>query len=159
MEPQSVGFADSAPVSTSVSLRVPASADAVFAVLADHRGWPDWVRSGVTAVEPTSVPETGVGATRTVTFRVGATIEERFVAWDEPTAWAFTGTAASPGVFTKLVERFELRPDGDHCEVTYTFGAELAAPLRPFARPFAAGVRWGARGILRRLGRAASLGG
>lgn len=153
MEPQTVEFAHSAPVSTSVSLRVPASADAVFAVLADHRGWPAWVRSGVVAVVPTSAEESGVGSTRTVRFRGGGEIEERFVVWDAPTSWAFTGTASTPGVFTKLVERFDLQPDGDHCDVRYTFGAELARPLRPVGGAFAVGVRWGGRGILRRLAR------
>ncbi|MFF4369475.1 SRPBCC family protein [Streptomyces sp. NPDC001594] len=135
LEPQDLSFAESAPFRADASITCPTSARAVFDVLKDHRRWVDWVGTGVTSVEPTSTPEEGVGSTRTLTFLHVAKVEERFIAWEEPTLWAFTGTSFRPGILSKLVDRFQIEPlDGENCRITYRMGADFPPLLRPFAR-------------------------
>lgn len=134
MEPQELAFADLAPFTIEASAIIPTSATAVFAVLKDHHRWPDWIGSGFTSVESTSDPDYGVGSTRTVTVWRVAKVEERFVGWQEPTLWAFTATSLRPGVLSKLVERFEIEPEGDdRCRVSYRAGCDFPPFLRPFA--------------------------
>jgi Polyketide cyclase / dehydrase and lipid transport. len=134
LEPRDLSFADTAPFKADASAVLPAPASAVFDVLRDHRRWPDWVGSGVTSVEPTSDPDDGVGSTRTVTFWRFAKVEERFIGWEEPTLWAFTGTSFRPRIFSKLVERFVVEPiDDQSCRISYRMGADFPPLLRPLA--------------------------
>jgi hypothetical protein len=134
LQPQELSFADTAPFRADASTLCPAPASAAFGVLKDHRRWPEWIGAGVTSVEPTSDPDYGVGSTRTVTFFHFAEVEERFVGWDEPTLFAFTGTSFRPKIFAKLVERFQIEPVDDlHCRITYRMGADFPPLLRPFA--------------------------
>jgi hypothetical protein len=135
LEPQDMSYFDTAPMKCTVSIESPAPVQAVFAVLADHRRWPDWSGMGVTAVEPTSQPESGVGATRTlITGRGALRVQERFIAWEEPAVWAFTGTDCRPKIFQKLVEGFWLEPgDNDHSRITYRMGCEMPMLLNPMS--------------------------
>lgn len=133
---QDLGFADRAPVVAEASATVDAGAEEVWAVLADHRTWPRWF-SSVRSCEPTSQPEHGVGSTRRVGLGGGIRVDERFIAWDEPSVWAFTGVAGPP-LLRSLVERVTLADAGDgRTQVTYRMALEprtLAAPLVKAAR-------------------------
>ncbi len=92
--------------------------------------------------------EEGVGSTRTVGLRGGATVAERFIAWDEPRLWAFTATEIRPRLFTALVERVVLECLGDgRTEIAYT----MAFDPHPAVRPLASLLR---RGLSRSLARA-----
>jgi hypothetical protein len=135
LEPQDMSYFDAAPVRSTASIECPAPVSAVFSVLADHRRWPGWIGMGVSAIEPTSEPESGVGSTRTLIIgRAALRVQERFIAWEEPTVWAFTGTECQPKVFQRLVEGFWLKPTGhDHSRITYRMGCELPTLLRPMA--------------------------
>lgn len=118
LEQQEIGFADTAPVIAEAVGVIDGTAEEVWAVLVDHERWPRWF-TDVKHCEPTSDPGSGVGSTRRVTLAGGATVDERFIAWDEPEVWAFTGTDAPP-VFRSLVERVTIVRLGPRLtEVTY----------------------------------------
>ena len=134
LEPQEMSYFDSAPVKSTASIECPAPAEVVFAVLADHRRWPQWIGMGVSAIEPTSQPESGVGSTRTLLFGPGALkVQEKFIVWDEP-SWAFTGIDCRPTLFRRLVEGFWLEGIGaSRTRITYRMGCELPALMKPLS--------------------------
>ncbi len=142
LEPQDMSYFDAAPVRSTASTECSAPAEVVFGVLADHRRWPDWIGMGVRAIEPTSQPESGIGSTRTLTIGRGALqVQEKFIAWEEPSIWAFTAVGCRPRVFRKLVEGFWLEPLGDDRSfITYRMGCELTPLLKPTSRLF--GSTW-----------------
>ena len=156
LQPQGLEFAEAAPFTADASIVCPVPAAALFAVLRDHRRWPEWVGAGVTQVTPTSDPDYGVGSTRTVTFGRFAEVKERFVGWEEPTLWAFTALSFRPGVFSKLVERFAIEPlDQNSCRISYRMAADFRMPFRMLARPFMRCVAVSVKRILKRLRREA----
>jgi hypothetical protein len=118
LETKPLSWIDQAPIHLGGSRSTSASPEAVFAILADHERWPEWF-AGVTRVSVLG-PAAGVGARRRVEVP-GLVVEEEFIAWDEGRRWAFTGTAAKPGIFRSLVEdcQLEARPDGG-TDVSYT---------------------------------------
>jgi hypothetical protein len=62
---------------------------------------------------------------------------EKMIAWDEPTRWAWTVTAASLPFAVAQVESFEVRPAAGGTRVRWTIGLEprlLAVLGRPFMR-------------------------
>ncbi len=152
-----LSFIETAPVRIEVGSTVQATPAQVWQVLADHRGWTRWFGPSLASCEPTSEPPEGVGSTRTVTLRGGARVDERFIVWDEPELWAFTGTAMKPGAFRELVERVTLAPIGDdRTRVTYTMALTPAGWLRPMVPLLRAGVSRSLRDALEALGREAA---
>ena len=158
LQPQDLTFADTATLRIDARFDSPAPPSAVFAVLADHRGAIEWIGSGVSKIQPTSTPEEGVGATRTVWFFGGlGRLDETFIAWDEPTVWSFTGTAFRPGVFTKFVERVSLEPSGgDGCRITYRLALETRPAIRPLDGIIRRVLAWQPPRVLASLSSAAS---
>lgn len=127
-----VAWFDQADISLVFAIDIAASPGQVFDVLADHHKWPEWfspVRS-VTNVGPTS----GVGARRRVEVPP-LTVDEVFLAWDEPSRFTFTSTTINLPIVSQLAEDWQLRetPTGTH--VTNIVAADLPSWLRPF-RPF-----------------------
>lgn len=133
---QDLSYVGRSPARAEATVDVDAPPMAVWAVLVDHRRWPEWFGPALVSCEPTSAKEAGIGAARVVRLRGGAAIAERFIAWDEGELWAFTGTAAKPKAFAALVEqaRLEVLP-GDRTRITYTMAFKpngllrVAAPL------------------------------
>lgn len=133
MAEQDISYADTAPVIAEGTAVVDGTPAEVWAVLADHRTWPEWFPS-VKKVEPTSTKESGVGMTRRVTVAGGPTVDERFIAWDEEKLWSFTGVSGKPAAFKKLVERAIIEPvDDTHTRITYRMAFEPAAVFKPLS--------------------------
>ncbi len=144
--PQGIDFAETAPVRFEASAVVAATRDEVWTVLCDHERWPEWMGS-LRRVRPTSSPASGVGATREVVLSGGLTFQEEFIAWDEPSVWAFTGVEGPP-LAQSLVERVTLvAVDDARTRVTY----RMAIQPRPGFGPL---VRAGRRSVERNLSRA-----
>lgn len=124
-----LGWTPEAPLTVTGRATSAASPERVFGILADHERWPEWF-SGVKRVEVLG-PAEGVGARRRVTIP-GATVEERFIAWDVGERWSFTGTAAKPRFVRSLVEDCQLVPHGDTgTAITYTMHMDPAPLFRP----------------------------
>jgi uncharacterized protein YndB with AHSA1/START domain len=96
IEQKDLDWTGRAPISFSGSATTTASPEAVFAILADHERWPEWFPV-IKRTEVIGTLREGVG-TRRVTTIPGGKVEERIIAWDPGQRWAFTVTAASPGV-------------------------------------------------------------
>jgi carbon monoxide dehydrogenase subunit G len=125
-------WAASAPLAVTGRATSTAPPERVFGVLADHERWPEWF-VGVKQVEVLG-PAEGVGARRRVSVP-GATVEERFIAWDVGQRWAFTGTAARPGFLRSLVEDCILEPHGEGgTAITYTMHLDPSPLFRPLVR-------------------------
>ncbi len=129
--PRSTEWMETAPVRVSESRTIEADAHAIFAVLADHEGWPDWF-DGLTKVEVTGAA-TGVGATRRVRVKGLGSLDEEFIAWEPGRAFGFTVVAMDRPVFSSLTELVTLEPEGDAVRVTY---AQAFAPRRWIAPVF-----------------------
>ena len=56
---------------------IAAPRQAVWDLVADHRGWTSWFGPSLLRCEPTSEAETGVGSTRVVALRGGAEVHAR----------------------------------------------------------------------------------
>lgn len=131
LEPRTMAWAVDAPVRIVGTATSTAAPEALWAVLADHIRWPEWFPN-ISRVEILGEAE-GVGARRRVVLKGGAAVDEEFIAWDEPKLFAFTGTAAKPGIFRALVEHcaLEALPDGG-TRATWTMCLELPKAVRPF---------------------------
>ena len=133
-ERKTLEWSDTAPIRVQGRAATTASPEAVFAVLADHRRWPEWFPN-VKAVEVLG-PAEGVGARRRVKVP-GLAVEEEFIAWEPGKLFAFTATSAKPGVFRALVEHCRIDPSEGGCDVTWTMAVEptpLVAPVIKLAR-------------------------
>lgn len=133
MAAQEIEFAETAPVQAEGSAMLAASPAEVWAVLLDYEAWPTWF-SGVRSCRATSEPATGVGSTRVVSLGGGATVEERFIAWDEGERWAFTGIEMKPRALRSLVERVTIEDLGpNRTRVTYRMAFDPAPAIKPLA--------------------------
>lgn len=110
----------SAPMLNEQSRTIRAPRDAVWARIADHQTWPEWFRA-LKRVSVTGSP-TGVGGRRDVTVP-GATVKERFTAWEPGEVFAFTVVSGPPGLVA-LAESVELADVEDGTRITYRQGFE-----------------------------------
>jgi hypothetical protein len=132
--PEDISFPDTAPYKAEASVVCPAPARMVFAVLKDNERWAEWAGAGITSVKSTSNPGYGLGSTRRVTFWGIARLEEKFIEWEEPKLYAFTGINLSPKALTKLAERFRIEAiDETDCRITYNMGADFPLLLKPIS--------------------------
>ena len=111
-----------APVVVQNSRRIAASADAVWARIADHETWPEWF-TDLSKVRVTTAAS-GVGGGREVSMP-GITVREVFTAWEPPNHFAFT-VVEGPRVLAAMAESITIEPDGDGCTITYAQGIEPA---------------------------------
>lgn len=131
LTPQDLGFAETAPVRVDGTAVLDVTPAEVWAVIVDYRRWPQWFPNVKTCVA-TSDPPTGVGSTRRVTLPGGASIDERFIAWEPEELWAFTAETARPPVFRSLVERItitEIEPG--RTSVAYRMAFDPHPVLKP----------------------------
>lgn len=141
-QPQSVEFADTAPIRFEGEVVVDVSPEALWEVLIDNPRWPEWFGSPVTKVVQTSSEATGVGSTRRVHLGPGrgAVVDERFIAWEPHRLWAFTGVSG-PGIFRSLVERCTIHVEGPgRTRLTYRMAIDPAPALAPVMRLLGKGV-------------------
>ena len=122
MRKEDLGFVTRAPVVHVVEALVAAPPAAVFAALAEPRGWPSWF-PGVRAACYTSPPPHGVGTIREA--RVSGTYwVEEMIAWEADVRWGWTVTRASLPFARAQVEVFELSSVADGTRVGWTLGLE-----------------------------------
>jgi len=113
---------DSAPLRNTHERRMAASAEQVWARIADHETWPEWF----TAIKTVRVAgdAVGVGGRREVSIP-GTKMGEVFTVWEPNQQFAFAVISANR-TLAGMAESVELRPDGDGCLVTYRQGIEPA---------------------------------
>ena len=134
---ETTDFIDRAPVVIAAARNIDAPPQTVFDVLADTPGWTEWF-PGMSTARWTSLPPHGVGSTRHV--RVGPLrVDEIFIAWDPPSAWGFTFTAANVPGLRAGVELAELVPLADgRTHVRYRMALDVSralAALQPVLGP------------------------
>ncbi len=129
IEQKDLDWIERAPVSFSGSATTTASPKAVFAILADHKRWPEWFPV-ITKTVVVGPRREGVGMRRVTTIP-GGKIEELIVAWDPEKRWAFTGTAVSPGIVRALLEDCRIEPGQNSCRITYTMYLDPVSFFRP----------------------------
>jgi uncharacterized protein YndB with AHSA1/START domain len=148
--PEDLDFAETAPIQIEAVEAVDGSRQEVWDVLLDYPGWTTWF-SSLKECRATSDPATGIGSTRMVKLAGGATFDERFIAWDEPSVWAFTGTAGPP-LFESLVERVTLRElSPTRTQVTYRMAIRPRRGLSPLVKAARGGVQKNLTAALRSL--------
>ncbi len=104
--PVDATFANSAPQRIEVEHRIAATTAEVWNVIADNSTWTSWF-DGMSSCEPTSDPDSGVGASRQV--KVGPMqLDEQFITWEEESCWAFTVTKTSIPFAKRMLEQIEL---------------------------------------------------
>lgn len=127
--PRPIEWTTESPVRISAQQTATASPDAVFAVLADHAGWPEWFGS-VRKVEVTGAAA-GIGAARRV-HATGMVIDEEFIAWDPGIRWAFTATGLRPLLTRSLLEDCQLTAtDAGGTAITYTMHLDPRPAMGP----------------------------
>jgi uncharacterized protein YndB with AHSA1/START domain len=121
-----------APFRVAASRTIPAPAEAVWGVLADHEAWPSWFTT-LTTVEVTGSP-TGIGGRRRVAIG-RARLDEEFTAWEPAREFSFAITEVTMRptrlrtirvpLVKGMAESIRLTPVGDdRCAVVYEQGIE-----------------------------------
>ncbi len=138
-------FVDSAPVEVTVGRTVLASPEAIWAVLTNNDGWPEWF-PGMKRCETTSTTPDGLGSTRVV--KVGGLVaEEEFIFWDRPKDWGFTVTKTNLPLATEMIERVRLdasEHEGSNNTITEVRYSAHLTP-HPLARPITGIVKMNIR--------------
>jgi carbon monoxide dehydrogenase subunit G len=135
MRHEDLAFIDRAPMVQVLEADVSHEPTAVFAALADAAAWPRWF-PGVRAACYSTPPPHGVGTIREANVSGTHWVEE-MIAWNDPTQWAWTVTAASLPFALAQVESFELQPASGGTRVRWTIALQprlLARLGRPFMR-------------------------
>jgi len=131
LTPRDTDFIESASTRITTIVTVNATPDEVWAVLADNERWPEWFPAAKRC-RTTSDQAQGVGSTRWIHFDLFK-VNERFVAWDPPTRWAFTILDANLPGLVSVVEQALIEPAADGKTVlTYVVAADVAPYMRPF---------------------------
>lgn len=126
---ESLGFVDRAPVVHVAEAVVGTPRRAVFAAIAEPRGWKHWF-PGVREASYTTPPPFGVGTIREANVRGTRWVEE-LIAWDDPKQWAWTVLRTSVPFARAQVESFELTeaPEGTCVRWTLALEPRLLAYL------------------------------
>lgn len=135
MRHEDLGFLERAPMVERVEAAASSAPAAVFAALADAAAWPHWF-PGVRAAWYSTPRPYGVGTIREANVS-GTHWVEKMIAWDYPSRWAWTVTAASVPLAVAQVESFELVPAAGGTRVCWTIAIEprlLGRLGRPFLR-------------------------
>jgi uncharacterized protein YndB with AHSA1/START domain len=112
---------DAAPIRVERSIDIAAPAETVWALIADHEGWPRWFTT-LDEVEVTG-RATGVGGTRRVTVKRLA-LDEEFTAWDDNAHFAFAVTASKLPILDTMAESVRIETTDGGCRVVYVQGLQ-----------------------------------
>lgn len=137
-----------APQIVTVTAHFTAAPGRVFGAFADAATWPRWfpLMRSATYREPIGG---GLGRERDVALLTLGRFRERFIAWDDPTRYAFTAVATTSPMLARFGEDYRLTPDGSGTRLHWTMGAEL----RGVARAGAPALRLIMRRLLTRAAR------
>jgi hypothetical protein len=137
LTPQGLDFLASPPEHMDFEQDVAASADAVFAILADTDRMSLWLDDFVGA-EWLGEPRGGAGSRRRVRLRT-LTVIERFVAWEPGKRFAFTMEAISLPIVRAVGEDMRLEAVGEgRCRVRWRVAYD-PVPLARLVHPL---IRW-----------------
>lgn len=134
-----------APFRVVLSRELPATPDAVFAVLAEPAAWLAWFPLMHRAAWCAGSPAGGIGAEREVALRALGRYRERMIAWQPGERFAFTMTATSSPLVARMAEDWQLAPadGGAATRLTWTVAATPSALGRaatPILRQVLAGL-------------------
>jgi uncharacterized protein YndB with AHSA1/START domain len=136
-----------APVQARATREIAATADEVFAALADHESWPEWFTS-IKRVERFGDLDAGVGSNRRVHINKRISVDEEFIVWEPGKEWGFTIVESSVGGLKSMNELVTIQEIGpDRVRVTYKMGIAPKLALTPI-------VRAARRGVEKNLGKA-----
>jgi len=126
---EDLGFIARAPTVHVAEAALAAPPAAVFAALAEPRGWPRWFPN-VRAARYTSPPPHGIGTIREADVG-GTDWVEEMIAWEPDARWAWTVLRASVPFARAQVESFELTavPAGTRVRWTLALEPRLLARL------------------------------
>lgn len=142
-------FYEQAPVHFQATHTIAATADEVFAALADTPSWPQWFPSINKAWWSSEAPH-GVGSTRSV--RVSRfTIDEQFIVWEPGARWGFSFVGTSFPVVRAAAELVELVAVEGGTHVTYHLFVEPLPGFGLLTRAIRGGVQKGLQEGLRGL--------
>lgn len=113
-----------APFRVVTRATIPASCEQSFATLKAGELWPKWI-AAVQHVEWTSDRPLRHNATRTVTMKNGAKIDERFIVWEENQRMGFCVTESNIPNIERFGELYELQPNDVGCEIRWTFAVQM----------------------------------
>jgi hypothetical protein len=143
LAPSDLAFLESARRTVVVRAHIPATPMRVFDVIADQSTWPSWCFDLVDA--RWSSGSSSVDAVRIAKFR-SLTFEERILAWDPGSRFAFSVDACTIKIARRAAEDWRLAADGDGTLLTWT----LAVDVNPIASMFWPLGRIALRRIFRR---------
>ena len=123
LEPVTSDFLDSAPVRNTVTARIPANADALFAALDDAAAWPQWLNGIDRVIWP---DERGVGTTRTIKMGQIDT-EETFFEWEPGRTLAFRFSESGLPIFDAFAERWHIESvSDDACDLEWSYAFRVS---------------------------------
>lgn len=112
---------DSAPIRVERSVDIAAAPEAVWAIVADHTGWPRWF-TALDSVEVTGAAD-GVGGARRVTVK-RLPLDEHFTAWNVDEHFAFAVVTSKIPILATMAESVRFEPVASGCRVTYRQGLQ-----------------------------------
>jgi carbon monoxide dehydrogenase subunit G len=129
LRPLTLETMSSLSIHIEVSAVLSASAERVFATLADPAPWPQWF-SFIRRVQYLSA-ERGIGAERDVTTKIGV-IRERFLAW-QPNRFSFFVTQSDAAGLAAFAEDYQIEALGERSRLTWHIYVDPHPRLAPLA--------------------------
>ncbi len=152
LTPCDLEWIENAPQVARISEHITAPPAQVFAAFADASTWPRWfpLMTGARWLDAAGGPAGGgVGREREVTLRGFGTFRERFLAFDEPSRFAFTVIASSSSMMKRFGEDYRLTAEGNGTRFEWIMGAEAAG----IGKLVAPGMKLFMQRLLRRAAR------
>lgn len=136
MKPMTLAELDSAPFRVDMSTTLPGSPEALFEQLADPTRWVDWFPL-MHRARWTSATTGAVGSERQVDVRVFGGFAERIIAWEPGARFAFTMTASSSPLVSRMAEDWRITREGKGVRLDWTVAAHptmIGRPATPILR-------------------------
>lgn len=125
LEPVDLDFFATAPFRVSETLHLRAAPEVVFGAFADA---PMWTRWWPLMHEARWTKGTGaLGDERLVSLRLLGRFEERFIAWEPGTHFAFSMIGTTSPLVKRMGEDYRLSPDGKGTRLDWTMAAQPTA--------------------------------